>query len=64
MPPPVRFRDEVGDVKAALGRVAAHAAVYHVDPDRIEQHAREMGANAVLGFARLARTGERTVPVT
>ena len=35
MPPPVRWQDEAGDVKAALGWVAANAAQYHVDPKRI-----------------------------
>src|SRR6185436_1461537 len=35
LPPPVRWLDEIGDVKAALGWVAAHAAEYHVDPARI-----------------------------
>src|SRR6267142_3086112 len=34
-PPPVRWLDEIGDVKAALGWVVAHAADYHVDITRI-----------------------------
>lgn len=35
LPPPERWRDETGDVKCALGWVAAHAADYRVDPTRI-----------------------------
>ncbi|MFZ2007269.1 MAG: alpha/beta hydrolase, partial [Stellaceae bacterium] len=33
--PPERWRDQVGDVKCALGWVAAHAAEYGIDPARI-----------------------------
>lgn len=35
LPPPVRWRDEIGDVKCALGWVAAHAKEYGIDPARI-----------------------------
>ena len=48
MPPPVRWRDEVGDVKSALGWVAAHAAEYHVDPARISLMGASAGANLAL----------------
>jgi len=48
MPPPVRWLDEVGDVKAALGWIAAHAADYHVDPARISIMGGSAGANLSL----------------
>jgi acetyl esterase/lipase len=48
LPPPVRWRDEIGDVKAALGWVAAHAAEYHVDPARISMMGGSAGANLSL----------------
>ena len=48
LPPPVRWLDEVGDVKAALGWVAAHAAEYHVDPERISLMGASAGANLAL----------------
>jgi hypothetical protein len=45
MPPPVRWLDEIGDVKAALGWVVAHAADYHVAIDRISVMGSSAGAN-------------------
>jgi len=50
LPPPVRWRDEVGDVKCALGWVAAHAVDYGVDPERIST----VGASAGGTLALLA----------
>jgi len=46
--PPVRWLDEVGDVKSALGWLAEHAADYHVDPARISLMGWSAGANLAL----------------
>ncbi len=48
--PPERWRDEVGDVKCALGWVAVHAASYEIDPARIGA----MGYSAGAQLAMLA----------
>jgi acetyl esterase/lipase len=48
--PPERWRDQVGDVKCALGWVAAHAAEYRIDPERIST----MGYSAGGQLAMLA----------
>jgi acetyl esterase/lipase len=48
LPPPARFRDEVADVKAAIGFIAANAPEYHVDPTRISMMGGSAGANLAL----------------
>lgn len=48
LPPPVRWRDEVGDVKCALGWVAAHAQEYAIDPARIGVTGFSAGANLAM----------------
>ena len=48
MPPPVRWLDEIGDVKSALGWIANHAAEYYVDPKRITVMGRSAGANLAM----------------
>jgi acetyl esterase/lipase len=50
MPPPERWKDEVGDIKCALGWLVANAAKYHVDPARISI----MGFSADANLAMLA----------
>ena len=48
MPPPVRWLDEVGDVKSALGWLSTHAAEYHVDPARISVMGASAGGNLCM----------------
>jgi acetyl esterase/lipase len=48
MPPPVRWQDEIGDVKAGVGWVAAQADDYHVDPARITMMGHSAGGNLVM----------------
>jgi acetyl esterase/lipase len=48
LPPPERWQDEVGDVKCALGWVAAHADELHVDPARIGIIGYSAGGNLAL----------------
>lgn len=60
MPPPVRWMDEVGDVKSALGWVAAHANEYHVDPALISVMGNSAGANLALLAAY--STGDPQLP--
>jgi acetyl esterase/lipase len=48
LPPPVRWHDEVGDVKCALGWLAAHARDYHVDPERISVMGYSAGGNLAM----------------
>jgi acetyl esterase/lipase len=49
-PPPARWRDEVGDVKCALGWVVANASKYGIDTRRISM----MGDSAGASLAMLA----------
>ena len=48
MPPQARRQGEVGDVKAALGWIVAHADEYHVDPARITLMGNSAGGNLAL----------------
>jgi acetyl esterase/lipase len=60
--PPERWRDQVGDVKCALGWVVAHAAEYRIDPARIGI----MGHSAGSHLAMLAAysMGDRQLPAS
>jgi acetyl esterase/lipase len=48
MPPPVRWLDEIGDVKCAIGFVMANAQNYHTDIQRISIMGSSAGANLAL----------------
>jgi acetyl esterase/lipase len=48
MPPPERWKDEVGDVKCALGWVAANAPKYGIDPTRISIMGYSAGGNLAM----------------
>lgn len=48
LPPPARWKDEVGDVKCAIGFVLANAAAYGIDPARISLTGYSAGANLAL----------------
>ena len=61
LPPPVRWLDEVGDVKAALGWVAAHAAEHHVDAGRIALMGFSAGGNLAM-LAAYSRGDPRLPP--
>jgi acetyl esterase/lipase len=58
--PPERWRDQVGDVKCALGWVAAHTVEYRIDP----AHIAVMGHSAGSHLAMLAAysIGDRQLP--
>jgi acetyl esterase/lipase len=48
MPPPERWKDEVGDIKCALGWVAANAPEYRIDPARISIMGNSAGGNLAM----------------
>jgi acetyl esterase/lipase len=48
LPPPVRWLDEIGDVKCALGWVFAHAADQKIDPARISVVGFSAGATLAM----------------
>lgn len=48
VPPPERWRDEVADVKCALGWLAANAARFQVDPARISITGHSAGGNLAM----------------
>lgn len=61
LPPPVRWHDEVGDVKCALGWVAAHAGTYRIDPARINITGFSAGATLAM-LAAYSRGDPRLPP--
>lgn len=48
LPPPVRWKSEVGDVKCAVGWVVANASKYNVDTNRVSLMGYSAGANLAL----------------
>ena len=48
LPPPERWKDAPGDVKCALGFVAANAAKYRVDPARISVKGDSAGGHLAM----------------
>jgi acetyl esterase/lipase len=48
MPPPERWKDEVGDVKCALGWVVANAPKYRINPARISIFGLSAGGNLAM----------------
>jgi acetyl esterase/lipase len=48
MPPPERWKDEVGDVKCALGWLALNAPKYRIDPKRISIMGNSAGGNLAM----------------
>jgi len=60
LPPPVRWRDEIGDVKCALGWVAVHAAEYGADPAKITTMG--MSAGGTLAMLAAYSAGDPGLP--
>ncbi|WP_344163249.1 alpha/beta hydrolase [Nocardiopsis rhodophaea] len=60
--PPMRGKQEVGDVKCALGWVASHAAEYGIDPQRISMMGQSAGGNLALLAAY--STGDYRLPAS
>jgi acetyl esterase/lipase len=60
LPPPVRWQDEIGDVKCALGWVAAHAGEYGIDPARIGVTG--FSAGATLAMLAAYSVGDPRLP--
>ncbi len=63
LPPPARWRDELGDVKVALAWVIENAGDYHVDPTRVTVMGQSAGANLALLLA-YAANDSRLPPTT
>ncbi|MFT9817281.1 alpha/beta hydrolase [Lysinibacillus sp. NPDC056185] len=48
MPPHAGWKDEVADVKSAIGWVAEHADAYKIDPEKINVMGRSAGGNLAM----------------
>lgn len=55
LPPEAGWRDEIGDVKCAIGWIAAHAGEFGIDPTRIHLMGNSAGGNLAMLAAYSAR---------
>ena len=62
MPPPVRWKEEIGDVKCALGWVVGNAEKYGIDASRISIMGYSAGANLAMLAAYSADFRRRSLP--
>lgn len=60
MPPQVGWKDEVGDVKSAIGWVLEHADTYKIDPQKINIMGQSAGGN--LAMMAAYSMGEEKLP--
>ncbi|MBJ8112436.1 alpha/beta hydrolase [Bacillus cereus group sp. N6] len=62
MPPEANWKDEVGDVKSAIGWVVEHADTYKIDPKKINLMGQSAGGN--LAMLAAYSMGDKHLPPT